>query len=163
METQAFRKSLTDQLEKYKNQIDEKRAELKALYVKGTVKKQGPELNKKNDDGSQPALSSISEEQSQRLAQEMIDTQLEIIKVESDLKTREDARQMSEEDQGQLSEYSDKQREQQILDEFRRDPDVVALTEEIAFGGRATRSCQGRWHDRAMTLLAGHPSRNTRS
>ena len=36
----------------------------------------------------------------------------------------------------------DEQWEQQIRDEFRKDPEVIALNEDIAVGGRAKRSCQ---------------------
>ena len=51
----------------------------------------------------------------------MLDTKLEIIKVEADLKTREDAK----------NGVSNKERAQQIQEEFQRDPDVIALCEKI--------------------------------
>ncbi len=62
----------------------------------------------------------------------MLDTKLEIIKVEADLKTREDAKWLSEEVQREHAGVSDKERVQQIQEEFQRDPDVIALCEEIA-------------------------------
>ncbi len=77
-------------------------------------------------------LISVDEDLFDRLAVEMLDTKLEIIKVEADLKTREDAKRLSEEVQREHAGVSDKEREQQMQEEFQRDPDVIALCDEIA-------------------------------
>ena len=56
----------------------------------------------------------------------MIDTEIEIFKIEADIKATEDAKQIRE-----LNPFAE-DREQQIIDEFRRDPETVALNQEIA-------------------------------
>ena len=128
----TLRKSLAEHLDEFKKQIGEKREELRSLYQKGTVSPPREIRRSKNggDEPDDPVVA--SEEQSGRLAQEMLDTKLEIIKVEADLKTREDAKHMSEEEQKEHAGVSDKEREQQIQEEFQRDPDVIALCEDIA-------------------------------
>jgi polysaccharide biosynthesis transport protein len=129
-----LRSSLSDALVTYKAQIDEKRAELKKIIAKGTLspKTIAPTSSKKVDDESQPEVERISEEQSARLAQEMLDNKLAIIKLEADIKTLEDAKQSSEGNEKQLSALGDKERDEQIQDEFRKDPEVIALCEDIA-------------------------------
>ena len=62
----------------------------------------------------------------------MIDNKLNIIAVESDLKTLENAKQMSEEDARQRSIIADKERDQKIQEEFQKDPEVIQLCQEIA-------------------------------
>ena len=91
-------------MEKYKNEIDEKRFELKELNKKGNVtiatkmflssRATTPKI------AHQPILPSITEGQAQMLAQQMINTQLEIFRLEADIKAMEDeARRMSEDDE----------------------------------------------------------------
>jgi polysaccharide biosynthesis transport protein len=129
-----LRTNLADQIEKYRKEIDKKREELSKLYTKGTIdprKQITPKLNRNQDDDSQPLLNTITEDQSLKLAQEMLNTELDIIKVESDLKTLEDAKQVTEDDRSQLSRLGDKERDERIQDEFRKDPDVIQLCEDI--------------------------------
>jgi polysaccharide biosynthesis transport protein len=150
----TLRKSLAEHVEEYKKQITEKRDELKAIYQKGTVSP--PRENRvRSRNGGDDAEENIpvTEEQSERLAQEMLDTKLEIIKVESDLKTREDAKQMSEEQQRQLAGVGDKERDQQIQEEFQRDPAVIALCEDIALAE------EQREHARKVIRRANDPAR----
>ncbi len=61
-----------------------------------------------------------------QVVSEMFDTQLEIVKLELALKAAEDAERMR-----QLNPFAEDQ-EQRIIDEFQRDPEVVALNQEIA-------------------------------
>ena len=129
----ALRKSLAEHHNQNQKQITEKRDELRNIYKKGTVSLQKTyrvRPNKDSDESDEQDV--VTEEQSDRLAQQMLDTKLEIIKVESELKTREDAKRMSEDEQRQYASAGEKQRERQIQEEFQRDPDVVALCEEIA-------------------------------
>ena len=153
-----LRQSLVAQLEKYKTAINDKRAELKQLVSKGNVsvsKPINPNPSKSNSDGSQPVIMNVSEEQSEKLMQDMINTELEIIKVESDIKAREDelAGEMSEKSQEQLSKASDEQLEQQIRNEFRKDPEVLGLTDEIAL------AAEQRDRAKAIARKAGDPAR----
>ena len=128
----TLRKNLAQHLEDFQKEIGEKRNELKGLYQKGTVSP-AREIRRLRTSGDEPDDPVVpGEEQSDRLAQEMLDTKLEIIKVEADLKTREDAKHMSEEEQREHTGVSDKEREQQIQEEFQKDPDVIALCEDIA-------------------------------
>jgi hypothetical protein len=142
----ALRKSLTDKLERYKNQIDELRAELKALMLKRTVDatKKGDPKPKKNNDDRSPRAPGTLDEQRIRLAQEMIDTQLKIIKVESDLQAAEAAAGIPPDD---------KHREQQIQDQFRGDPEVLALTDEIQL------AAEQRDRARSMSRQKNDPAR----
>jgi succinoglycan biosynthesis transport protein ExoP len=129
-----LKNNLADEIKKYETEIVKKREELKNLYSKGTInpaKQISPRLNKNQDDDAQPILNTITEEQSLKLAQEMLNTELDIIKVESDLKTLENAKQVTEEDRKQLSSPSNSERDEQIQDEFRKDPDVIQLCEDI--------------------------------
>jgi uncharacterized protein involved in exopolysaccharide biosynthesis len=77
----TLRKSLSDQLEKYKTQIDEKRAELRKIMQRGTV-----DLHP-----GYHAIGTLTEGQSDRIAQEMLDTQIELIKAQSTLESTEAA------------------------------------------------------------------------
>ena len=149
----TLRKSLADQLEKYQTQINEKRAELRKLYQKGTVTVVTQIPMAKSGDSSDSEITKVSEQQSDRLAGQMLDTRLEIIELESDLKTREDAKQLSEEEQRQLAMGDDKERQQQIQEEFRRDPEVIALCEDIALAD------EQREHAKAIARQGNDPAR----
>jgi RNA polymerase sigma factor (sigma-70 family) len=142
----AVKKSLAEQLEMYKRQINEKRAELKALMMKRTVDatKEGESKPKKNNDDRSPRAPGTLDEQRIRLAREMIDTQLKIIKVESDLQAAEDAAGIPP---------ADKLWEQQIQDQFRRDPEVLALTDEIQL------AAETRDRARSMSRQKNDPAR----
>jgi succinoglycan biosynthesis transport protein ExoP len=142
-----LRKSLADQLQKFKTQIDEKRSELAKIVQKGRVSvasNRNRVRMKKDGDAAEPEIVEISLQQSDQLAQEMLDTRLEIIKIESEIKTREDAKQMSEEEQKGMSSLGEKEREQQILEEFRRDPEVIALCEDIALADEQREQAKAR-------------------
>ena len=151
----TLRTSLREHLEEYKKQINDKRDELRDIYQKGTVsppKETHVRSRNGGDDAEDHTV--VTEEQSERLAQEMLDTKLEIIKVESDLKTREDAKQRSEGEQRQLATAGDKQqRDQQIQEEFQRDPDVIALCEEIALAD------EQRMHAKERARKGNDPAR----
>ena len=116
-------------------EIPEGTVELRFRPRGASLKNKSPHL--KPADPSK--LSSVNEELADRLAQEMLDTKLEIIKVEADVKTRENAKH--------------KEREQQIQEEFQRDPEVVALCEEIALAD------EQRGHARVRSLLLNDPAR----
>ncbi len=90
----TLRKSLSDHLEEYKKQIGEKRDELKGLYQKGTiVAVPGISLNAsgKVSDPTQPRLSTVTESQARRVADEIINSDLDLIKAQSILEVTEAA------------------------------------------------------------------------
>jgi polysaccharide biosynthesis transport protein len=154
----TLRQSLVTQRDKYKIQISEKRAELKLLMEKGNINVAKPvslNLGKNNDDGSQPVITSISEEQLNQVAQKILIIESEIIKVESDLKARddEDAREMSAKDETQPLKTSNARWQQQILAEFRKDPEVANLCDEIAL------AADQRDRAKAMARQGNDPAR----
>jgi uncharacterized protein involved in exopolysaccharide biosynthesis len=77
----TLRKSLADQLEKYQVQINEKRAELRKIMERRNL----------NLHTGYHAIGTLTEEQSDRVAQEMLDTRLELIKAQSTLEATESA------------------------------------------------------------------------
>ena len=131
----ALRLRLIAEQGRIKQEIEGKRSELSKLVNKGNI---DPllDLNKKipKDDGEplQPAFSKIPDGTRQRLADEMVNTDLEIIKIESDLSVFRAEMEAEERDGKLLSKRQEEQREQQIRDDFRKDPEVIALSEEIA-------------------------------
>jgi capsular polysaccharide biosynthesis protein len=89
-----LRKSLADQLEKYKTQIDEKRAELKKIYEQGTIAIGRIRARNKSGDENDPTRSplvTVTEAQSQKIADEMINTDLDLIKAQSILEATQAA------------------------------------------------------------------------
>ena len=80
-----------------------------------------------NADATRTSLANVREE----LAKQMIKNKLNIIAVESDLKTLENAKKMSEEDAKQRLVIADKERDDKITEEFQKDPGVIHLRQEI--------------------------------
>ena len=97
-ENHKLRVSLAAQHEKIQNEIKIKRAELNSLARKGTVDVSKPILNAnaiKNDGDPalEPTFSSVTRGQMEKLADEMMKTDLELFKVESELAAMELATQ----------------------------------------------------------------------
>ena len=156
-ETRKLKKSLIAQKEKIENEIKEKRSELKKFYVKGNVDAHELKLNDKlikrdADANTEPAFSNVTARQKESLADEMMRTDLEIYKVESDLAVRL-ANREDEKDQQHESKLSDEQREQRIKEEFVRDPEIVALSEEIVLAAEQLD------HVKSLTRQASDPAR----
>ena len=99
----------------------------------------------------------------------MLKLDLDIIKLESDLSASRSAKATVEQGGTQLSkQHDDNEREQRIRDEFKKDPDVVALSEEIAMaeerldhvksvarqGNEPTRRTATRTYERLMEQYA---------
>ncbi len=97
--------------------------------------------------------SPFADHQSERLAQQMLDTRLEIFKVGSELKARQDGKPMSEDEQKHLATAVNQVRDMLIEQEFRRDPEVIALREEIAVAD------EQREHAKARARMANDPAR----
>ncbi len=96
-------------------------------------------------DDAQTDIRSVSEEQSQLLAKQMLENKLNIIEVESDLKTLENAKQMNDEDAKQQSLVADKERDDKITEEFQKDPEVIQLCEEIAQADQERARARAWW------------------
>jgi polysaccharide biosynthesis transport protein len=157
-ENSKLRKNLSAQREKIENDIKNKRDEIKRLYAKGNVNlptaKLNPNLTKnEGDPASEPTFSTVTAGQRENLANEMLKTDLEIFKVESDLAAAESATRADEKDPGQESKLEEGRRERQIGEEFVRDPDIIALGEEIAA------AAEQRDHAKSMARQSNDPAR----
>ena len=136
-ENHKLRASLATQREKIKNEIKIKRAELNSLQRKGTIDASRPILNSKaiandGDPSLEPVFSSVTRGQMEKLADEMMSTDLELFKVESELAALESATRTDEKDPVRESKQHEEQMERRIREEFVRDPEIVALGEDIA-------------------------------
>ena len=112
-------------------------------------------MRRKNDvdPALEPVFSSVTAGQRDKLADEMMRTDLELFKVESDLAALESATRTDEKDPVRESKQNEEQRERRIREEFVRDPDVVALGEEIAAAE------EQRDHAKSMARQANDPAR----
>ena len=89
----------------------------------------------------------------EKLADEMMRTDLELFKVESELAAVESATRTDEKDPVRESKQHEEQREQRIREEFVRDPDIVALGEDIAM------AVEQRDHAKSVARQANDPAR----
>ena len=127
-----LRESLSKQQEKLQDEIKANKERLKALIKKGAkvaVPKPTEMLNNKNDtDSIQPAFKTVSEDMLHRTMHDMVQTDLALIETEANLEVRKDANQQERE---QRLQQGDTQLEERIQEEFQKDPEVVALLDEI--------------------------------
>jgi polysaccharide biosynthesis transport protein len=154
-----LRASLGQQKDKLQNEVKEQQAQLKDLYAKGTidpVKKSLVSVNapKNDDDAPTPTLSSVTMEQCQMIAGELMRTELDLVEAEANLKVARDAvNQVNEEDKGQQESRQHDEREHRIQEEFQKDPQVITLTEEIAAAE------EQRDHVRSLARQPNDPAR----
>jgi capsular polysaccharide biosynthesis protein len=90
----TLRNIVSEQLVRYKIQIDEKRAELRKIYEKASISIGSLRASNKSGKESDPtrsALVTITEAQSQKIADEIINTDLDLIKAESILEATQAA------------------------------------------------------------------------
>jgi polysaccharide biosynthesis transport protein len=131
--------SLKQQLEKIGTDIRAKRAKLKELYQKGNVKVTKPEdrLNTKTDaDVAQPTFKTVSENRVEKMMDEMAQTDLQLIEAQSMLEVKQAYKAMREADQ-QSTQQDSEQQLARIKEEFKKDPEVLALKQQIeAMGER---------------------------
>ena len=124
------------QLEKLQNELETKSGELQALHQKGTVEIDKPKLtlsaSKSNEDPAQPTFSSLTEERVQRMVDQMVTTDLELIAAKAALEVRRQAANRATDDENSPQSQQDaEQLQTRITEEFHKDPAVVALIEEI--------------------------------
>ena len=132
----ALRTSLEEHLKNLQNQIVVRRAELKALYAKGTVDpgNSGLVLNatKNDDDTTKPTFTNVTIEQGQIMIAEMMKTDLALLEAQATLKaTLEAVDQANEEDKGLQEPKQSEEQKHRIEEEFRKDPEVIALSGEL--------------------------------
>ena len=157
-ENSKLRTSLSAQRDRIQSEIKMKRVELKALMGKGTVKVPKAELNPnlaKNEGNAaaEPTFTSISTAEKDRLAGDMMKTELEYIKVKSDLNAWESANRGEEKNPAPDLKQDEQQKEQRIREEFVRDPEIVALGEDIAA------AAEQRDHVKSTARQANDPAR----
>jgi capsular exopolysaccharide synthesis family protein len=154
----ALRANLQTQLVKLQREVNDRRAELKGLVTKGTVDPAKPNfsLNTTRTDGdaTEPTPNSVTMEQSQIIAGEMMKTHLDLIEAEAQLKVAEDAvNRANEEDEGQQRSRQNDEHERRIQDEFQKDPEVIALCQEIAAAD------EQREHAKSLARQPNDPAR----
>ena len=135
-ENRKLRASIATERVKIQNDIKVKRANLNSLTQKGTIGAARPILNANaaKDDGNpalEPVFSSVTRGQFEKLIDQMMNTDLELFRVESELSTLESATRTDEKDLMQDSKQHQEQLERRIREEFVRDPEIVALGEDI--------------------------------
>lgn len=128
--------SLKQQLLKIATEIDLKRSILKDLYKKGNLTVlQRPEdrLRANNDDinGLQPSFNIVSEDHLHKLTAQLDETDLELIEAMSTLEVKRDAHKATQQRTEQPAEQTDRQKLARVTEEFTRDPEVVALKQEV--------------------------------
>ncbi len=132
----TLKKSLEAQLKILNDNIDKTRAELESLSQKGTVKLSKPDLNlnsgKDSEDASQSSFSKATEPVISKMIEEMNKNDLDILQVESDLKAMKDNEQVTAgtELAGRPNAVNSVL-EARIIEEFKNDPEVVALADQI--------------------------------
>jgi polysaccharide biosynthesis transport protein len=128
--------NMTEELVKLKDQINDKTAALKKLVTEGRVAAPRPaDRLSANHDGNtdQPTFNKVSENHIQNMMAEMVRTDLEIIEAQSVLDVAEEAyRTRQEESQQQPVRQIDTQKLATIREVFKKDAEVLALTQEIA-------------------------------
>jgi polysaccharide biosynthesis transport protein len=157
-ENHKLRAMLATQLEKIQNEIKIKRAELNSLRQKGTIGTSRPILNSKatandGDPSLEPVFSSVTRGHMDKLANDMMSTDLELIKLESELAALESATRTDEKDPVRDSKQHEEQMERRIREEFVSDPDIVALGEEIAI------ALEQRDHAKSVVRQPNDPAR----
>lgn len=130
----TLKSSLSSQLTKLDELIGTTKGVLEKLSQKGTVKITKPELNlnagKDSEDSARPTFNQVSESAVMKMVDEITKTDLEILDIESNLTARKEAVQAAN-DGGGLAGGVDPNLEAQIIEEFKNDPEVVALVDQM--------------------------------
>ncbi len=125
---EAQKKILDDGIEKTKKALED-------LAQKGTVKVTQPKLNlspgKDRDDSAQPTFTEVGQSQMERIIAEMTATDLDIIRVGADVEARKKAAADVSAAGGKSLNDVDPDLQARIIEEFRNDPDVVAIADEM--------------------------------
>jgi succinoglycan biosynthesis transport protein ExoP len=125
--------SLKQQLLQIGSEIDAKRSMLKDLYKKGNVSPVKPELLANNDDtnGLQPSFKIASEDHVHKTIAQLDEIDLELIEAMSTLEVKRDAYKAIQQRTEEPVEQTNGQKLARVTEEFTRDPEVVALKQEV--------------------------------
>jgi capsular exopolysaccharide synthesis family protein len=131
---ETLKANLTEQLRSLREEIERKRAEVQELYQKVSVQVAKPVLNtaasKDEDEGVQPTITSIDEQQVKAWINAMVQIDLDLLTVQADLKTRLEI-QKGQRDGDSQAQQNDNALEDRVKEAFLNDPDVKALGNEI--------------------------------
>jgi capsular exopolysaccharide synthesis family protein len=152
-----LRASLDTQATKLTKQIEDVTKKLKAdLAQKDSLElkeAESPNPSKKEQDLAQPTVSKLTEGQYNHVIAELFQTDIDLIGAEALLEAKRDASKSTEEEIEQRSQELDKQLEARIQEEFLKDPDVVALKNEIDEAEKQLK------HTKKVARLSNDPAR----
>jgi polysaccharide biosynthesis transport protein len=126
--------SLKQQLRKIAEEINLKKSMLKDLYKKGNISVlKKPELSVNNDDtnGLQPSFKNVSEGHLHNVIAQLDETGLELIEAMSTLEVKRDTHKAIQQRTEEPVEQTDGQKLARVTEEFTRDPEVIALKQEV--------------------------------
>jgi polysaccharide biosynthesis transport protein len=129
---ERLKKNLASYIDELDTKIQKKKQELVKLAEKGNVEFSKPTLNTKaqdSDQGPQPAFDSLSLDQYKKTTDQLLQTEIALIEAESLLQTKQTEAQGNSDLPSR--EETDKQLQAQIADEFKRDPAVVSIIQQI--------------------------------
>jgi capsular exopolysaccharide synthesis family protein len=136
-ENNVLIKDLEEFLRVLKAQIDVKKTALLDLAKKGNVEFQRPVLlgrSDENEQGPQPS-SNLSLDQYRHITEQLMQNDLQIIEIEALLQTRQaeaqQAQVSAESTPSSSTEHLSEQERQLIVEEFKRDPEVASIIDEI--------------------------------
>jgi succinoglycan biosynthesis transport protein ExoP len=156
--------SLEEQVKKLSEQIEVKREALKTLYKNGKVAVLKPQdrlnVNANNDGNAiEPTIKTYSENHVQQMMAGMVKTDLDLIEAQSMLDVKREVYKASQEESQQPRQAVDAQLRARIDEVFKKDPDVVALKQEIEDTGehldRIKRNVR-QAHDAARVAAQNH-------
>lgn len=131
----ALKLSLQKELTKLAAMIKDKKNEMDDLQKKGTVDVSKPSLSlspsKNEDDPPQPTVSTLTEGHYERVLHEVLKTDFELIEAKSLLEAMRETSKSTDEENERRSHSIDKQLEARVREEFLKDPEVVALLNDI--------------------------------
>jgi polysaccharide biosynthesis transport protein len=131
-----LKKSLQNEYTKLTEQINEAKGRLRALTQTGNVDL-GPQLPPKlstsnaADGPAQPIASEMTEGHFQGIIGQVFQTKMKLIAAEALLKAKRDAMNSIEEENEEQSQKIDERLRARIIEEFRKDPDVIGLMDQM--------------------------------
>jgi capsular exopolysaccharide synthesis family protein len=138
--TQSTNKKLQVSLEKQheglSKRIDDAKKRLGDLIRSGHVDlvEQAPprfSSSQPTDDPAQPTVSNLTQTHYSGIVNEVIRTDIELIGAEALLQAKREAEKSAQAEHEQQSQQVDEELETQIAEEFRKDPDVIALKDRM--------------------------------
>ena len=131
-------KNMEEHLKTIQAEVANKRGKLKAFYARTREAVPKARVNvdalKGDGDTTQPIFTETTGNHVEQMAQQMVKTDIDLTEVEAALKVlkdKDDVDQANEQANEQASEQDKEELQMLILDEFRKDPEVGALTEAL--------------------------------